>query len=196
MKETTIKTLLKLVISGMMIGLGTVLSMIKIFEMPFGGSVTLLSMLPSVLVSVMCGTGWGLAAAFVSSLIQLFLSLSEVLSWGLTPVMLIGTMLLDYILPYTLLGFAGIFRKNGYMGVCAGTFLALILRFLSHFASGVILWANFEKFMAFGKEWIGHPVLYSICYNGAFMLPEIIITLLGTALIFGSSEIRRLCDIK
>ncbi len=195
MNEKSQKTIYKLVLSAIMIALGTVLSMIKLFEMPFGGSVTLLSMLPNALVSVICGLGWGIGAAFAESLIQLFLSLSEVLSWGLTPAMLIGTMLLDYILPYTLVGLAGIFRKKGYYGVIGGTAFALVLRFLSHFASGVWLWANLEKFVAFGKEWIGNPMLYSICYNGAFMLPELIFTVIGTALIFRSSQIKRIAGV-
>lgn len=180
----------------MMIALNTALSLIKIWKMPFGGSITLLSMLPIVFVSVVYGIGWGLGAGFISSLIQFALSLGEIMSWGLTPTILIGSILLDYLVPFTVIGIAGIFRKKGYAGIVVGTAFAVFLRFVSHFVSGFILWANLEKFVVFGKAWVGHPVLYSLCYNGQFMLPELILTTLGVALLFNSKQIRRLAGME
>lgn len=188
----------KMVVSAIMVALGAVLSLIKIVEMPFGGSVTLLSMLPVALVSVMYGLGWGLGTGFVSAVIQLIfgITMDGLLGWGLTAQVLAGSIVLDYLLPFTLIGLAGLFRKYGYPGVCLGTALAVALRFLSHFASGVILWANFEEFVAFGQTWVGHPALYSLCYNGAYMLPELIITVIGTVLLFRSKQVRRLAGIE
>ena len=87
--ETKNKPVYKLTVSAVFISLATVLSLIKVIEMPLGGSVTLLSMLPIVMLSVMFGLKWGFGAAFVYSLAQLAMGLPAVLSWGLTPAMLI-----------------------------------------------------------------------------------------------------------
>ena len=190
------KKLQKLTVSAVMVALATVLSFVKIIEMPYGGSVTLFSMLPVAIVSVMYGVGWGLGAGFVSSLIQFSISLPKIMGWGLTPVMLVGTIFLDYIVPFTIIGLAGIFRKKGMWGMCLGTALAVALRFVSHFLSGVILWANVEKFIAFGKEWINHPYLYSLCYNGTFMLPELVITVVGMFLILRFSAVKKMVGLK
>ncbi len=190
------KKLQKLTVSAVMVALATVLSFVKIIEMPYGGSVTLFSMLPVAIVSVMYGVGWGLGAGFVSSLIQFFISLPKIMGWGLTPVMLVGTIFLDYIVPFTIIGLAGVFRKKGMWGMCLGTALAVALRFVSHFLSGGILWANVEKFIAFGKEWINHPYLYSLCYNGIFMLPELVITVVGMFLILRFSAVKKMVGLK
>lgn len=186
----------KLAACAIMVALGTVLSLVKIFKMPFGGSVTLLSMLPCAMVSVMFGLKWGLAASFVESVIQLAfgITMDGLFAWGLTPACLIGTILLDYIVAYTVIGLAGMFRNKGYAGICLGTGLVVVLRFVSHLFSGAIIFANFEEFVAFGSSWVGHPWLYSLCYNGAYMLPETIITVVATAIIFKLPQIKKLMD--
>lgn len=191
MKNSLLK---KIAFTAIMIALGTVLSMVKVWEMPFGGSITLLSMLPVVAVSVTYGIGWGLGAGFLSSLVQLALGLPKLMSWGLTPEIFVGAVFLDYIVAFTVIGLAGIFRKKGNAGICLGTALAVALRFVSHFLSGFILWTNLDKFIAFGKSWINHPVLYSLCYNGAYMLPELIITVLGVVLLSKANFFTRLLN--
>ena len=134
----------KLAVCAIMVALGAVLSLVKVVQMPFGGSVTLLSMLPCAMVSVMLGLKWGLAASFVESVIQLAfgITMDGVLGWGLTPAMLIGTILLDYILAYTVIGLAGAFRSKGYVGICVGTGLAVFLRFVCHLISGAVIFAG------------------------------------------------------
>ena len=89
-----------------MIALGTVLSFVKLFEMPLGGSVTIASMLPVMLISYFCGVRWGMVSSVIFAAIQLFISLGEVMSWGLSTQAIIGTALLDYILAYSVLGIA------------------------------------------------------------------------------------------
>ena len=180
----------KLAVSAMMLALAFVLSFIKIWQMPFGGSVTLLSMLPICFVSIKYGLGWGFGTAFCYSVLQIIQG--EVFGWGLTPVMLIGSILLDYVLAFTILGIAGIFRKKGPAGMIAGTAIVCVLRFIIHFISGIVLWANFEQFVAFGSTWVNRPVLYSLCYNGAFMLPETLITLAGVAILAFVPVIKKL----
>ncbi len=158
-----------------LIALASVLSMLKIYELPLGGAVTLLSMLPICMIAFMYGTKWGIACSFLYSIIQLALSLAEVLSWGLTPISLVGTFAFDYILPFTLLGFAGVFKgKNmGQWGIYLGTVIVMVLRFACHLVSGTII---FDIWMPEG--W-ANPFIYSVCYNGSFMLPELIITCIG-----------------
>ncbi len=197
MKEIKSKNYIKnLSVSAIFIALATVLSLIKIWNMPLGGSVTLLSMLPIVMISCMLGLKWGMASSFAYAIIQLIfgITLDGVLGWGLTPVMLIGTITLDYILAFSLLGIAGIFRKKGMIGIGSGVVIALLLRFFSHFLSGVIIFKNLEQFEVFGNIINNRPVLYSICYNGFYMLPEIIITTIGAILIFNTPQIKKLIE--
>ena len=76
----------KLAACAVMVALGAVLSMIKVLQMPFGGSVTLLSMLPCAMISIMYGLKWGFAASFVESVVQLAfgITMDGILGWGMT----------------------------------------------------------------------------------------------------------------
>ncbi len=184
------KRLVALCESAILLALSVVLSYIKFFELPFDGSITLFSMLPVSLVAIKYGWKWGLGTAFCFSWFQILQG--GVFGWGLTPGMLIGSLLLDYILAYTVLGFAGIFRKKGYWGMLGGITLVCVLRFFIHFLAGIILWANFEQFEAFGQVIQNNPVLYSICYNGVYMLPETVLTVVVAAILLKIPQIKRL----
>lgn len=188
MKEKTIR----LTFTAVMLALGTVLSLVELWKMPYGGSLTLMSMLPVILISLRYGAGYGVFTAFIYSLIQLALSLPSVLSWGLTPAILIGTVFLDYIIPYTLIGLSGVFNKFGLFGRLTGISLSLLLRFACHFTSGIILWTNMEQFALFGSSYVGRPVLYSLVYNGSFMLPELVLTLIGSVIILKIPAVKRI----
>lgn len=182
----------KLATSAVMLALGFVLSCIPLFKMPFGGTVTPFSMLPICFVGIKYGNRWGLGTAFCYSVLQLIQAIGEISGWGLTPLMLVATILLDYLLAFTVLGLSGLFRKHGAAGMIGGTALACFLRFAVHFVSGVVLWANFEKFVAFGVEWVNRPVLYSICYNGAFMLPETAMAVVGIVILSVVPQMKKL----
>ena len=173
----------------LMIALAVGLSYIVLIRMPFDGTVTAFSMLPICLISVRHGIKWGLGSAFCYSWFQILQG--GVFGYGLTPGMLIASLFLDYILAFTVLGLAGLFRRKGIPGMVCGIVMVCVLRFLVHFVSGVVLWANYEQFMAFGVEWINRPVLYSICYNGAYMLPETVLTVIGAVLLFQVPQFRR-----
>lgn len=174
----------------MMLALSIALSFAVIYKLPWGGSVTLFSMLPVMLVSVRHGLKWGLPTAFLYAWFQILQG--EVFTWGLTPTMLIGSLLLDYIVAFTVLGLAGLFRRHGVRGCLAGMILAAVLRFASHFASGVILWANYEEFVAFGTAFLNRPVLYSFLYNGSYMLPELVLTIAGACVLFYVPQAKKL----
>ena len=175
-----------------MLALAVVLSFVKFAQLPFDGSITLASMLPICLVSIKYGLGWGLGTAFCYSWTQILQG--GVFSWGLTPGMLIGSLLLDYIVAFTVLGLAGLFRKKGFAGQMLGITLACALRFLVHFLAGIILWANYAEFVAFGAEWVNQPVLYSLCYNGIYMLPDTAIVLVVAALLLRIPQTKRILE--
>ena len=96
-----------LVESALLIAVATVLSMIKI-DLPFGGGVTIVSMLPIVIASHRFGWKWGILTAFVYSLIQLLFGLDNV-GYASTLATAIGVIFLDYVIAYTVLGLSGIF---------------------------------------------------------------------------------------
>lgn len=184
--EKTKQNIKKIALCGVMIALGTVLSFLKPYEPPLGGGVTVLSMVPVAFLSCMLGLKWGFGAAFAYSLIQLFISFGEVMSWGLTAGAVVATFVLDYILAYTVLGISGAFAKKGAFGIVAGVALATTLRFICHFLTGVYI---FDIWMP--EEW-SNVWVYSLAYNGGYMLPEIVLTCVGTALLCRSRAIKRL----
>ena len=167
-----------LVECALMIALGTVLANIKIFEMPNGGSITLLSMLPFILVSYRHGTKWGLFTGFVNSLLQMLLGFYAPPAPGLLP--LVGMILLDYVLAFTLLGLAGAIAKpfkNRLVGVAVGTAAVCGIRFLCSFLSGIVLWGAYAP--------AGTPVwIYSFLYNGSYMLPNTILALVIAGVLY------------
>ncbi len=186
---------------GILTALAITLSLVSMFLLepllrplfPFGGSVTLFSMLPICIISIRHGMGWGLASAFCFSWFQILQG--GVFAWGLTPQMLIASLFLDYILAFTVLGLAGLFRKKGFLGMVMGVALVCLLRFAVHFLAGVVLWANLEEFVAFGQSWVNRPVLYSLVYNGGYMLPESILTVMGAWLLLRSDRMRKMLSI-
>lgn len=188
---SNIKT--KILVEGAaMVALATVLSFIPIFKLPWGGSITLLSMLPIVLFSIRRGVKAGLAASLTYSLLQLFqgIVMDGLLGWGLTPGLLAGCIFLDYIGAFTILGLAGLLRKKKLSGWISGITLVIVLRFLFHVLSGVVI------FHSAGMLWEGfstdNSVLYSILYNGCYMLPELIFTLAGAIALLKAPQTSRL----
>ena len=191
--------MLRLVESGLLLALATVLSMVKVLDLPYGGSITAFSALPSLLVGYRHGTPWGLLTACAHALIQLLLG-ANTLSYATSPAAAVAIVVLDYLLAFTVLGLGGIFRnciKKPGLGLLCGSLVALTTRFLCHVGSGYILfsgWAEWfftqDGFPAFGAALVNSlsPValgwVYSLVYNGMYMVPEILLT--GTvALILG-----------
>lgn len=172
-----------LVECALMIAVGTVLAQIKIYELPFGGAVTLLSMLPFILVSFRHGVKWGLATGLVNALLQMLTGFYAPPAG--TVIAFIGVVLLDYVLAFSLLGtadwFAGFF-KNRLLGVAMGTAAVCVIRFLCSWVSGAWLWGSYQE----SYEWAqGLNVwVYSLIYNGSYMLPELILTTIGAVLLY------------
>ena len=191
--------------SAMLIALAVVLELVGrsvIPPMPFGGQLTLVSMLPIVLISYRHGVRWGLVAGFGYSLVQMALGADTVAAAFQPGYFGDGRMLgnaiimcaLDYVLAYTLLGLGGCFRnklRNKGLALSLGSLVALGGRYLAHILSGYILfsgWAEWfftqDGFPAWGAALVERlsPTalswVYSIVYNGMFMVPEMLLTAL------------------
>ena len=181
--------------SAIMVALATVLSMLKLWESPYGGSVTILSMAPIIVLSMRRGVKVGLCAGFAHSLIQLLLGLNNV-AWVPTPLGIVLCILTDYIIPFTILGLGGIFRNvkftkdegtNVLIAAALGALLVTVLRYISHIFSGAVIWYSLDL------EWYADdpthivnlygPWTFSAIYNGIYMIPEIIATTVGTPLL-------------
>lgn len=176
-----------LVECAIMVALATVLSFLKIWDSPYGGSITVLSMTPIILLSLRRGVRVGLLGGFVHSLIQLLLGLSTV-AYVPTPAGIVICILTDYILPFTLLGLGGCFRsRNIWLSAALGALLVTVIRYLCHIISGVVIW--YELDLVWYADDPTHIVnrygqwAFSAIYNGIYMIPEIIATTAGSALL-------------
>lgn len=168
-----------------MVGLAFVLSQIKLFRMPWGGSITAMSMLPIVVFGMRNGARWAFVCSGLYAAVQLIEGLANgLLSWGLTVPALIACILLDYLLAFTVLGIAGFFSGKTTGMAAAGAFCATFARFICSFLSGVVVWQSV------GELWSGfstdNAALYSLLYNGAYMMPEIVVTTAVAAAIAAS----------
>ena len=189
MKNTKVKILVE---GAIMVALAFVLSCIKIIRIPWGGSITLMSMLPIVIFSVKHGIKKGLFVAFAYSLLQFGqgVVVDGLFGWGLTPVMLVSCIFLDYIFAYTVIGLAGMFKTKGVSGWITGTVIAIVIRFAIHVLSGVVIWHSSGKIwdvFETSNEW-----LYSFLYNGTYMLPELVFTLIGAVILFTVPQTKKL----
>ena len=140
MNTNTSKKTFLLVEGALMIAMAFVLSYIKLYDMPMGGSITL-EMIPLVIMGLRHGVKWGTFTAAVHGIIQLILGFSNVMYCATIPAM-IGCVLLDYLFAFTVLGLAGLFLplfKNKLIGAAVGTAICGALRFLCSFLSGWLL---------------------------------------------------------
>lgn len=187
MRNTKVQIMVE---GAIMVALATVLSFISIIQLPWGGTVTLLSMLPIAVFSIRRGLKAGFTVSFLYSLIQFAQgAMKGLFGWGLTPGMLAACIFLDYIGAFTVLGIAGIFRKKNFPGWMGGVTLAILLRFLFHFLSGVVIWKSV------GELWAGfstdNTYLYSFLYNGCYMSLELVLTLAGSAALLKVPQTRK-----
>ena len=176
----------RLVTSAILIALSVVLSMVKVYNLPLGGSITLFSMLPVCVISLKYGLKWGFACSFLYAAVQFGLGLGEIMAWGLDVRMWVGCIVFDYLLAFGILGLSGIFRTKALPLQLIGIGISIALRFLSHFISGSIF---FDIWM---PEEFSNPYFYSLVYNGSYMLPELIFTVIGAGFILGVPVMRRL----
>ena len=165
--------------SALMLALSTKLSELAVFSLPFGGSVTLFSQVPIILISYRYGVKWGLTTGLAMSIIQLIFGIQN-FSYvsGITAFLILA--LCDYLIAFTALGLGGMFKgkiKNDILAISLGGIVVSVIRFICHFISGATIWKEYAE---------GAPVLeYSFNYNASYMLPELIITVVGLVILAG-----------
>lgn len=172
----------RLVESAVMIAIATVLSMFE-FQGPWalGGGITFCSMLPLVVISHRYGVKWGVFVAFVHSVLQMFLGIKNV-QYADSVGTAILIILFDYVVAFSVIGLAALFDESmgkNVKSLILGIVVTFLLRLCSHFISGWIVW---ERLWPNELGWAA-PV-WSIAYNGSYMIPEIIITAIVAALLY------------
>ena len=171
------ENILRISTGGVCLALAFVLSQLKLFEMPMGGTVTPASTLPIIVYGVAFGPVWGFVIAFIFSLLQL------IGGWLVTPFQVI----LDYTIGYTALGFAGFaalkadsrnkisdalgrFRATSVIKILVFTAIAYIVRWLGSVASGVIFYSEYAADAGYDSA-----LVYSMVYNGSFLMADLAI---------------------
>ena len=172
------ETILATAAGGMAIALSSVLSLVKLFAMPQGGSVTAASMLPILFVALAFGPAWGMGIGAVYGLLQFVIEPYSA-HWA--------SIILDYPLAFGLLGLAGFFalpkatrleerqilRRLGgihWPMVIVAVVTGMLGRTISHVISGIVFYASYA-----GDQ---NPLIYSLVYNLSYMVPEAVITLI------------------
>ena len=174
----------RLVESALMLAIASVLSVIKIVDMPYGGSITLLSMFPLILIAYRYGTRFGLLTGFTYGLIQLLLGLDN-LSYATSFGAVIAILVFDYLLAFLVLGLGGLFRKavpHQGAALALGAAFTGVLRYLCHVISGATVWYGLSVPSA-------ESLNYSFGYN-LYMVPEILL------LVFGALYLSRVLNFR
>lgn len=184
-----------LVECAMLVAVASVLCIFPKFSfLPYGGSITVCSMLPIILISYRRGLKWGLLSGVVFSLVQMLTGLKTA---GFSLFAIVMVVLFDYILAFTLLGLGGMFRgkfNSVAKELALGSFVVLMIRFACHVISGYFVWGEYaEWFFSQAGDWGANvlarvsgnalALLYSVVYNATYMVPEIIITVIVAVLI-------------
>ena len=156
------------------IAMAEILSLIKLYEFPNGGSITL-EMLPIILFAARYGCGWGSLAGLVYGTITYLIGNKFSVDWT--------TIICDYFIAFVALGFgAGLLSRRKW-SVYYGTVIGGVLRFLAHFLVGVFVWGKWMPDTFLGKP-MTSPWIYSLIYNGSYMLPSIVLCLVVFALLY------------
>ena len=164
----------RLVESALMLALSTLLAEFAIIKFPFGGSVTIFSQVPMVFVSYRYGIKWGAFAGLCMGIIQMLFGLGNfAYVSGIAAYLIL--VFADYIIAFGALGLGGMFKnkiKNPVISLALGGGAVSVIRFICHFISGVTIWGNYAD----GAQAVWE---YSFTYNAGYMVPELIITIVG-----------------
>jgi len=205
----------------MLISLGTAVSLISewipFLNLPFGGTVTLASLLPLILISYLYGIRWGLGSGTVFALLQLAIGFRTVSGLFLpdsdsymgSVFAAFSILLMDYLLAYTVVGLGGIFRSHPSRAkaLVFGTLLSMALCYSFHVLSGVIFygaWAEWFFTESAAKDFFfssvimehfsgfGLSLLYSLIYNAMYMIPETLITVFAAVAVSKISVFKKM----
>lgn len=160
-KSKSSNNMKELALCAVLIALATLLGMVKLLHLPYGGSITLLSMLAATLCGYFCGTAKGIIACLALGLLNFVLGPEIVHP---------AQVILDYFLAYGALGLSGITRNQKH-GLTTGYLIGVSARFLCSFLSGFVFFA------AYAPESM-NPIIYSFLYNITYIGVEAVITLI------------------
>lgn len=143
----------------------------------FGGSVDLV-MLPLIVYAMRWGCPWGVAAGFVFGTLKYFFAEGTAISWV--------SIIFDYSVAYAFVGFAGLLARH-YRALPLAAFLGCLARFAVHYLSGVTVYAQYmpEEFLSFPMT---SPAIYSLLYNGTYMLPNTVLAVVLSCLLIGAVQ--------
>lgn len=170
--------------------LSTVLALLPLIRLPYGGEVTVCAMLPAIAAGYRNGPRWGILCGAVCGVLRLFLlgGLSDLK--GISAAAVIGSLVFDYLLAFGVLGLAGLYRHRlrPMPAFGLGTATVILLRYAAHFISGVVFFGEYAGWFfteGAGASWgaavlerfsgFGLICVYSVTYNGLYMIPELIV---------------------
>lgn len=163
----------KITLSAMMAAAAMVLTLLsKLLPAPWlqGGSITLASAVPIILLSLILGWKWGVLASVAFSAIQMMTGFYPPPTPNIAYFVLV--VLFDYVVAFGVYGIAELFYKGfkkSRAAIPVSGFIVMTLRYICHFITGIFIWG------VYAPE--GQSVWeYSLIYNGTYMVPEIIIT--------------------
>ena len=187
MRKTRVGTYRALTECSIMVALSTVLSILRIIELPYGGSVTAGAMLPIVIAVYRHGGMYGIGVAAANSLIQFLLGMNN-LAYAFSWQAAVAIVVFDYILAYSVFALSGVFKKafgDQRTAMLLGVLVASVLRYACHVIVGCTVWAGISIPT-------GAAILYSLSYNATYMIPETLILLIATAYSFSVLDFRYL----
>ena len=152
-----------------LIALAEILSFLPFYKLPWGGSIDL-AMLPIILACVRWGFGPGMVVATAHAILQTLFEGGIAIGWQ----SIVG----DFLLAYMVLGLAGLFRGK----FVPATLVACVARFLVHYVVGATIWGSYMPESFFGMT-MTTPWLYSALYNGAYMVPDMVMVLIAGLLL-------------
>ena len=146
--------------------LSAALYTLRPFSLPYGGSITLGSMVPVMWLALRRGLRIGCVAGAIFGLAALPI---DVMLLPYSPITNPLQVVLEYPIAFGMLGLAGLFHKKSTVLAIVGVGLSVFIKFLLHFIAGIIFWAYTVP-----TGW--DPAVYSAVYNGSFLFPEFIIS--------------------
>lgn len=180
MADSSIKATRRLTETAIMLALAVALSYVQIFSLPMGGSVTLFSQIPIIIIGYRYGAKWGISTGVIYGVLEMLLQGLGNFAYVKGFVSYLILILADYVLAFMMLGLGGaLFKKtikNQAVALGLGAFVASLLRFICHFISGVTIWGEYAD--GWKSVWE-----YSAGYNGSYMAAEAAISVVGVVLL-------------
>ena len=161
--------------AAMMVTVAVMLDLLKEFlpgKLPSGGSLLNISSLPIILFAVRHGKAWGAMAGLLFGALNYLFGYGIAIDWT--------TIICDYLLAFSLLGFGAGFFRNQKFAVYWGTILGCSFQFITSYLIGVFVWGKYMPEQFLGQA-MTSPWLYSFLYNIMWALPNMAATLLAFA---------------